>query len=267
MLARVLRLPVRIGTRTQLRALSAAGTTARPFWRTKTLSEMTSAEWESLCDGCGRCCAHQLEDIETGVVGLTDVACRLLDVDTCRCTSYDTRHSVVPECVDLSPHAVEELSWMPPSCGYRKIANGKKLAWWHPLRSGDPETVVAAGISVRGKLISEEGFEGDLEDRIVAFKKPGKSARDGEGEEEEEVEVVVEEEEDEESREEDGGIRLDASVVAELGVRLDVEDGAGGLSALQDLDDAALLRLVGGEEGACEALKAQLAAISEPGAA
>ena len=141
-------------------------TSDEPFWRRKSLDEMSTAEWESLCDGCARCCLIKLEDEDTGKLDYTDVACRLLDHRTCRCSDYSNRRSRVPDCVNLTPAAVRNLRWLPDSCAYRLIAEGEDLAWWHPLVSGDPTTVHEAGISVRGRIVAEESGI-DPEDRIV----------------------------------------------------------------------------------------------------
>lgn len=139
-----------------------------PFWRTKSLDEMSPAEWESLCDGCGRCCLNKLEDWDTGEIAWTDVACTLLDHGTCRCGSYETRTEIVPDCVPLDPATVRRINWLPPTCGYRLVAEDRDLYWWHPLVSGDPETVHQAGVSVRGRATSEEAVAvEDYEARIV----------------------------------------------------------------------------------------------------
>jgi uncharacterized cysteine cluster protein YcgN (CxxCxxCC family) len=145
-----------------------------PFWRRKTLAELTPDEWESLCDGCGRCCLNKLEDVDTGRVYYTDVGCRLLDGTTCRCKDYHHRREVVEDCVQLSPDNVAGLKWLPPTCAYRLVAHRRDLYWWHPLVSGDPDTVHAAGISVRGRVaISEEDLSvEEYEDRIVSW--PGR---------------------------------------------------------------------------------------------
>ena len=127
-----------------------------PFWKRKRLGEMTPEEWESLCDGCGRCCLLKLEDEDTEEVVYTRIACKLLDIGSCRCGSYETRHQKVPDCVRLTPESAGTLEWLPPSCAYRLVANGEDLAWWHPLVSGDPETVHQAGISVRDFAVSEK---------------------------------------------------------------------------------------------------------------
>jgi uncharacterized protein len=128
----------------------------RPFWQEKSLAQMSEAEWESLCDGCGRCCLVKLEDEESGKIHFTDVACRLLDGDTCRCKDYPNRSEKVPDCVRLAPASIGDLHWMPPTCAYRLLADGKDLPGWHPLVSGRSESVVEAGISVRGRLSGNE---------------------------------------------------------------------------------------------------------------
>ena len=141
---------------------------AEPYWRKKSLEEMSRREWEALCDGCGRCCLNKLEDEDTGEIGWTDVACTLLDHGTCRCKDYQRRTKKVADCVPLTPEAVRTLTWLPSSCAYRRLAEGRELAWWHPLVSGDPNTVHAAGISVRGRVVSEDDVPvEDYEDRLV----------------------------------------------------------------------------------------------------
>lgn len=130
-----------------------------PFWRRKTLEELTAAEWESLCDGCGRCCLNKLEDEDTGEIHLTSLACGLLDLTSCRCSDYPNRKTLMPDCIQIDPEKTRSLSWLPKTCGYRLVAEGKDLAWWHPLVSGDSRTVHAAGISVRGWARSETGIK------------------------------------------------------------------------------------------------------------
>lgn len=126
-----------------------------PFWETTPLTAMTTAQWESLCDGCGLCCLIRFEDEDTGEVFPTRVHCKLFDNQACVCVDYANRKSQVPDCVKLTPGNVAALHWMPPSCAYRRINEGRGLADWHPLVSGDPETVHSAGVSVRGQTISE----------------------------------------------------------------------------------------------------------------
>ncbi|NBN78483.1 YcgN family cysteine cluster protein [Microvirga tunisiensis] len=139
-----------------------------PYWRVKTLEEMTDQEWEALCDGCARCCLNKLEDWDTGAIVWTDVACALLDGDSCRCRDYPNRAQTVPDCIQLTPAEVRTLTWLPPTCAYRLVRDGEDLYWWHPLVSGDPETVHAAGVSVRGRTVSEAGMEvEDYENHVV----------------------------------------------------------------------------------------------------
>mgnify|MGYP000048887454 CR=1 FL=1 len=138
----------------------------KPFWQQKSLTDMSPDEWESLCDGCGRCCLNKLEDIDTGEIHSTSVACFLLDIPSCRCTDYQNRRDRVSECVLVTPANVEELNWLPDTCAYRLLARGQSLPDWHPLISGDPESVLEAGISVRHLAISELNVE-DMEDYIL----------------------------------------------------------------------------------------------------
>ncbi len=154
---------------------SGTGTGAsEPFWRRKRLSEMTAAEWEALCDGCGRCCLNKLEDWDTGEIHWTNVACRLLDEETCRCRDYANRFEHVADCLKLDPESVRRPDWLPPTCAYRLVAEGRDLYWWHPLVSGDPETVHLAGVSVRGRTVPETGLEPeDYEDFLAEW--PGKN--------------------------------------------------------------------------------------------
>jgi len=141
------------------------------FWKTKTLEEMSNVEWESLCDGCARCCLEKLEDEDTGKIYFTHVSCKLLDAGLCACKDYTNRSDLVPDCVRLTPENVRALNWLPPSCGYKLVAEGRDLYWWHPLISGDPNTVHEAGVSVRGRVQGTEGeiADADLEDHIVQW--------------------------------------------------------------------------------------------------
>jgi uncharacterized cysteine cluster protein YcgN (CxxCxxCC family) len=127
-----------------------------PFWRVKSLEAMTTPEWESLCDGCARCCLVKLEDEDSGEIHFTDIGCKLLDAKTCRCLDYRRRRRRVPDCVKLTPQAVRSLTWLPVTCAYRVLAEGRDLAWWHPLVSGSPDTVHEAGVSVRGRVAASE---------------------------------------------------------------------------------------------------------------
>ena len=139
-----------------------------PFWKRKTLQEMTREEWESLCDGCARCCLYKLQDEETGEIYYTNVVCRLLDTFRCRCTQYSERSRLMPTCLVLTPDLVRQLQWMPSTCAYRLVAEGKDLEWWHPLVSGNPNTVHAAGISVRYRTLAEKDVDMEnLEEYVV----------------------------------------------------------------------------------------------------
>ena len=142
----------------------------QPFWQRKSLTQMSAAEWESLCDSCGKCCLNKLEDWDTGAIHNTKVACRLLDGDTCRCRDYANRFDEVPECVQLDPKSAGTLPWLPPTCAYRLVAEGRPLPDWHHLVCGDPNAVHRAGMSVRGRTVSEEGLEPeDWEEHVVEW--------------------------------------------------------------------------------------------------
>jgi uncharacterized cysteine cluster protein YcgN (CxxCxxCC family) len=142
--------------------------TARPFWETTALAAMSDEQWESLCDGCGRCCLHKLQDAYTDRFYYTDVACRLLDDTSCRCSQYSRRKELVPDCMVLPRQLSPEFDWLPDSCAYRRLDEGRGLAEWHPLVSGDPDTVHLAGISVRGRTRPEHTVnEEDLEEHII----------------------------------------------------------------------------------------------------
>lgn len=137
-----------------------------PYWKRVPLKDMNQQQWEQLCDGCGKCCLHKLEDADTGHVHYTNVACRLLDLITCRCGNYPMRKTLVPDCVKLTADRIDALHWMPRTCAYRRIANGQELEAWHPLISGRTDSVHSAGISIRGKAIGER-FAGPLEDHVL----------------------------------------------------------------------------------------------------
>lgn len=144
--------------------------TDAPFWQIVPLERMTGPQWESLCDGCARCCLNKLEYEDTGEIEWTEVVCRLLDDETCRCGDYEHRHARVPDCIALTPTNVSRLSWLPPTCAYRLLSEGRDLYWWHPLVSGDPDTVHYTGISVRGRTLSEDDVSvSAYEDHVVAW--------------------------------------------------------------------------------------------------
>lgn len=125
-----------------------------PFWKIKTLEELSEDEWESLCDGCALCCLYRTEEASTGRIRTIGVSCEYLDVEACRCMVYAFRTEAKPECITLSARKKEEILRMPATCAYRRVAEGRELGWWHPLISRDPGTVHEAGISVRGRVVS-----------------------------------------------------------------------------------------------------------------
>lgn len=136
------------------------------FWKTTALEDMTQQQWESLCDGCGKCCLNKLECEDTGDIHYTNVACRLLDVDSAQCKNYPRRKYLVPDCTLLTPDTVHLFKWLPQSCAYKLVAEGKDLPSWHPLKTGDPNSTRTSGHAVSGHIISERDA-GDLEDHLV----------------------------------------------------------------------------------------------------
>lgn len=141
-----------------------------PFWRTTALEDMSKAQWESLCDGCGKCCMAKLIDEDTDEIHYTTVACRLFDANSCRCTDYDNRKAKVDDCVQLTPQNVREIPWLPLTCAYRLIAEGRDLEPWHPLISGDPSSVISSGMSVFGRVTimeDEIAHEQDYLDHVT----------------------------------------------------------------------------------------------------
>jgi len=141
---------------------------AKPFWESKTLKQMSKQEWESLCDGCARCCLHKLEDEDTDEVYYTDVHCRYMNKNDCSCTVYQTRNEKVPECIWLTPEQAHSFHWLPDTCAYRLVAEGKPLYDWHPLISGDPDSVHKSGISLQGKGIPDDKIpEEEWQSRII----------------------------------------------------------------------------------------------------
>ena len=140
------------------------------FWQTKTLEQMSSHEWEQLCDGCAKCCLVKLEDSETGEIEHTNVTCQLLDIETCRCSMYKDRHSVVSDCISLDRDNIRSLNWLPETCSYRLISEGKTLPSWHHLVSGDMNTLHEYGASLRGWVISERDVrDEDIQDHIIQW--------------------------------------------------------------------------------------------------
>ncbi|AOV17487.1 hypothetical protein BJI67_10820 [Acidihalobacter aeolianus] len=138
------------------------------FWRRIPLAQMTAEEWEAVCDGCGRCCLHKLQDEDTGELFFTDVACHLLDAQACQCRDYTHRRRVVPDCIELTLRDLQNFDWLPATCAYRLLAAGQTLPEWHHLECGDREAVHRAGISVRGRCVSEREVD-DIEERIVEW--------------------------------------------------------------------------------------------------
>lgn len=137
-----------------------------PFWKTVPMEQMTPQQWESLCDGCGLCCLHKVED-DDGEIWPTRVACLLLDTQTCRCKSYPDRIDYVPECLTMTPKLAHSLEWLPQSCAYKRVANKQALPWWHYLVTGDRQTVHEVGISAKGRSISEQYVPEDYTFHIV----------------------------------------------------------------------------------------------------
>ena len=137
------------------------------WWHEKSLAQLSVTEWEALCDGCAKCCLHKLEDADSGEVFYTKVRCRYLDEQTCRCTDYDNRSVLVPHCIQLRPDEIDGLDWLPSTCAYRLRAAGQPLPDWHPLVSGDASTVHSAGISIRGRAISDEYVHPDGYDEHI----------------------------------------------------------------------------------------------------
>ncbi len=138
------------------------------FWETKTLDQMSRDEWESLCDHCGKCCLHKLEDEETGELAFTRVCCDLIDLKSCHCTRYSERSVLVPDCLDLKQHNFAEYNWLPDTCAYRLLVDGKPLPDWHPLLTGNPDSVRQAGITISDYAIKESEVD-DMEDYIIGW--------------------------------------------------------------------------------------------------
>jgi len=142
----------------------------QPWWEEKTLSEMSRTEWEQICDHCAKCCLHKLEDEEDGTVYYTDVACSLLDAENCNCTDYENRRTRVPDCLQLTVGNIDQIQWMPPSCSYRVLKEGRSLASWHHLVTGDDNSIHQEGKSIKGRYIDESKVdEDDLEEHVVEW--------------------------------------------------------------------------------------------------
>ena len=138
------------------------------FWEEKKLSQMSTSEWESLCDNCGKCCLHKLEDEDSGTVYYTSVVCNLIDLDSCRCTRYSERCTLVPDCLDLKQHDFSEYTWLPATCAYKLLANGEPLPEWHPLISGTPDSVKQAGVSISSYAMKESDIN-ELQEHIIQW--------------------------------------------------------------------------------------------------
>ena len=140
----------------------------KDFWKNKTLVELTPEEWEALCDGCSKCCLFKLLEEDDSKARFTNVVCRYMDMETCRCTNYLHRHEIVPDCIYLTPRLAREANWLPSTCVYRLVAHGRDLPWWHPLKTGNPASALKTGNSVKNKVVSEEEVDPqDLEDMVV----------------------------------------------------------------------------------------------------
>ena len=151
-----------------------------PFWQSKKMEDLSRREWESLCDGCGRCCLNKLEDEETKKITFTDVACKLLNTNSCRCLDYKNRQEEVPDCISITAGMMPDMNCLPPTCAYVLVYKGKDLYWWHHLVSGSRNTVFEAGISVSGRVISEEGLSPrQIAKRLVAWPKSRRTFKPG----------------------------------------------------------------------------------------
>ncbi len=140
------------------------------FWESKHLKEMSEEEWESLCDGCGKCCLIKLEDIDSGNVFYSNVGCKLINEDTCQCNNYPQRRELVSDCVRLTPADIDNFHWLPSTCAYRLLAENKPLEWWHPLVSGESDSVHRAGMSIKGRFIPEQNVHpDDFQEHIITW--------------------------------------------------------------------------------------------------